>query len=105
MLPKLGSSNLQEQTLALQQILPVVKEYKLSVLGEPEFCSVDLGNWPKAIGVFFCLRLKKNHCVETKNLMWQRLDQLGVIPGTLFYFQGVRARKTQPVAGFEIACK
>ena len=88
-MPKLGSSNLQEQTLALQQVLPLFKEYKLIVLGDGvppsklrEFCSVDLGNCLKAMGVSFCLRLKKNHCLETENLIWQRLDQLGVVPGT-----------------------
>jgi hypothetical protein len=75
------------------------------VLGEREFCSVDLGSWLKTRGVSFCLRLKKNHCLETENLIWERLDQLGVVPGTSLYFQGVRVRKTQPVAGFDIACK
>ena len=105
LLPKLGNSNLQEQTLALQQILPLFKEYKVIVLGDREFCSVDLGNWLKTMGVSFCLRLKKNHCVETEKLLWQRLDQLGIVPGTSLYFQGVRVRKTNPVAGFDIACK
>jgi len=105
LLPKLGNSNLSEQTLALQQVLPLLKEYKVLLLGDREFCSVDLGNWLKAMGVSFCLRLKKNHCVETENLIWQRLDQLGVVPGTSLYFQGIRVRKTRPVAGFDIACK
>ena len=35
-----------------------------------------------ATGVSFCLRLKKNHCRSTENLIWERLDQLGVVPGT-----------------------
>jgi len=105
LLPKLGNSNLSEQTLALQQVLPLLKKYKVMVLGEREFCSVDLGSWLKTRGVSFCLRLKKNHCLETENLIWERLDQLGVVPGTSLYFQGVRVRKTQPVAGFDIACK
>jgi len=105
LLPKLGNSNLSEQTLALQQVLPIFKEYKVIVLGDREFCSVDLGNWLKTMGVSFCLRLKKNHCIETENLIWQRLDSLGVVPGTSLYFQGVRVRKTRPVVGFDIACK
>ena len=74
LLPKLGNSNLPEQTLALQQLLPLLKEYKVIVLGDREFCSVDLGNWSGTKGVSFCLRLKKNHCLETENLIWQRLD-------------------------------
>jgi hypothetical protein len=31
LLPKLGNSNLSEQTLALQQVLPLLKEYKVIV--------------------------------------------------------------------------
>ena len=111
-MPKLGNSNLEEQTLVLQQVLPLFKEYKVIVLGDGvpprklrEFCSVDLGDWLRTMGVSFCLRLKKNHCLETENLIWQRLDRLGVKPGTSLYFQGVRVRKTQPLAGFDIACK
>jgi glucan biosynthesis protein len=38
------------------------------------------------MGVSFCLRLKKNYCLETENLIWERLDQLGVVPGTSLYF-------------------
>ena len=53
----------------------------------------------------FCLRLKKNHCIETENLVWQRLDELGIVPGTSLYFQGIRVRKSQPATGFDIACK
>jgi hypothetical protein len=86
LLPKLGNSNLSEQTLALQQVLPLFKEYKVIVLGDREFCSVDLGSWPGAMGVSFCLRLKKNHCLEIENSIWQRLDQLGQVPGTALYF-------------------
>src|SRR4028119_2175751 len=79
LLPKLGNSNLEEQTLALQQVLPLLKEYKVIVLGDREFCSVDLASWLKAMGVSFCLRLKKNHCLATENLIWQRLDRLGIV--------------------------
>lgn len=34
LLPKLGNSNLEEQTLVLQQVLPMLKEYKVIVLGD-----------------------------------------------------------------------
>ncbi|WP_445302262.1 transposase [Microcoleus sp. F4-D5] len=65
------------------------------VLGDREFCSIDLGNWLKQKGVSFCLRLKKNQCIEMKDLIWQRLDELGVVPGTYEYFQGKKMRKTR----------
>jgi len=105
LLPKLGNSNLESQTTNLEQILPLFSGYKLIVLGDREFCSVDLGNWLKSKGVSFCLRLKKNHCIEMEHLIWQRLDELGIVPGTSLYVQGKRVRKTRPATGFELACK
>ena len=82
LLPKLGNSNFESQTTNLQQVLPLFSEYKVIVLGDREFCSVDLGNWLREKGVSFCLRLKKNHCIETEHLVRQRLDELGIVSGT-----------------------
>jgi len=67
--------------------------------------SVDLANWLKEKGVSFCLRLKKNLCIETQHIVWQRLDELGIVPGTSLYVQGKKLRKTLPTTGFELACK
>jgi hypothetical protein len=75
LLPKLGSSNFDEQTTNLQQVLPLFSQDKVIVLGDREFCSIDLGNWLKEKGVSFCLRLKRNHCIETEHLVWRRLDE------------------------------
>ena len=77
----MGNSNFGSQTTNLQQVLPLFSEYKVIVLGDREFCSVDLGNCLREKGGSFCLRLKKNHCIETENLVRQRLDELGVISG------------------------
>ena len=86
LLPNLYSSNFEEQTTNLEQILPLFSEYKVIVLGGREFCSVDLGNWLREKGVSFCLRLKKNHCIETEHLVWQRLDELGIMLWNLLIF-------------------
>jgi hypothetical protein len=105
LLPKLGNSTFESQTTNLEQVLPLFSEYKVILLGDGEFCSVDLANWLKEKGVSFCLRLKKNLCIETEHLVWQRLDELGIVPGTSLYFQGKRVRKTRAVTGFALACK
>ncbi|MEG5038536.1 hypothetical protein [Microcoleus sp. B3-D2] len=55
LLPNLGSSNFEEQTTNLRQILPFFSEDKVIVLGNREFCEFDLGNWLKEKGVFFGL--------------------------------------------------
>ena len=62
LLPKLGNSNLSEQTIALQQVLPLFKEYKVIVLGYREFCSVDLGSWLKTMDSSSVLSMLK--CYE-----------------------------------------
>ena len=105
LLPKLGNSSFESQSTNLQQVLPLFSKYKVIVLGDREFCSADLANWLKEKGVSFCLRLKKNLCIETGHLVWQRLDELGIVPGTSLYFQGKRVRKTRPATGFDVACK
>jgi hypothetical protein len=105
LLPKLGNSNFESQTINLQQVLRLFSEYKVIVLGDREFCSVELGNWLREKGISFCLRLKKNHCIETEHLVWQRLVELGIVPGTSLYCQGKRVRKTRPATGFDLACK
>ena len=71
----------------------------------PEFCSVDLANWLREKAVYFCLRLKRNYCIETENMIWLRLDELGITLGTSLYLQGVKVRKTKPLAGFDVAGK
>ena len=67
LLPKLGSSNLQEQTLALEQVLPLFKEYKVIVLGDGvppspvlrEFCSVDARILSQENGSIFLFKAEK----------------------------------------------
>ena len=75
------------------------------VLGDREFCSVELANWLREAGVYFCLRLKCSLCIETKPQIWQPLKEVGLVPGISLYFPGVKVRKTQPIGGFDVACK
>jgi hypothetical protein len=69
LLPKLVNSNFESQITNLQPVLPLFSEDKVILLGDRKFCSVDWGNWLREKGVFFCLRLKKNHCLETEHLV------------------------------------
>jgi hypothetical protein len=40
-----------------------------------------------------------------EHLIWQRLDELGIVPGTSLYVEGKRVKKTLPATEFELACK
>ncbi len=89
LLPKLGNSNLDEQTKILSQVLPLFRTYKICVLGDREFCSVKLANSLRERDVYFCLRLKKNHFVEIKEDIW-RLTKTGriITRSLIIFFRG-----------------
>ena len=105
LLPHLGNSNQEEQESVLSPVLSRFKDYQIVVLGDREFCSLDLARWLQASLVGFCLRLKKNTCMEVENQIWQRLDELAITPGVCVYYQGRKIRKTGPVLGFALAAK
>ena len=104
-LPKLGSSNLDEQKRILSQVFPILKDYNICVLKDREFCSVNLANWLCEEKVYFCLRLKKNHFIERETDIWLELDDLGLSPGISFFLKGVKVTKTKGLRGFNLACK
>lgn len=105
LLPKLGSSNFGEQKTAIEPVVPLLKGYKIVVLGDREFCSVELGNWLREKRVYFCLRLKRDEFIQVEGEIWLQLQNLGLTPGVSLYFRGVKVTKTKRLAGFNIACK
>jgi hypothetical protein len=105
LLPKLGSSNFQEQKAAISQVLPLFKGYKTVLLGDREFCSVTLGNWLREEKVYFCLRLRKDEFVQGETEIWLQLRNLGLSPGFSLYLQGVKVTKTHGFTGFNVAGK
>jgi len=68
LLPKLGNSNLEEQTFALQEVLPFFKKYKIIVLGDREFCSVDAGILAQGKGYIFLFEAKKELLSRNRKL-------------------------------------
>ena len=105
LLDKKGNSNLQEQTEALEKVISQLEKYKIVVLGDREFCSVDLASWFREKKVYFCLRLKRNHFIEQSGEIWCQLQQLGLQPGISFYLRGVKITKSKQVVGFDLAAK
>ena len=105
LLPKLGSSNITEQKDIIEKVIPLFKDYKICVLGDREFCSVKLAKYLQELGVYFCLRLKKNEFVEYQKDVWLELNDLGLVPGVSFFLRGVRVTKTGGFLGFNVAGK
>ena len=44
-------------------------------------------------------------CIETEPEIGEPLKEVGWLSGISLYFSGVKVRKTQPIEGFDIACK
>lgn len=105
LLPKRGSSNISEQQNALSQVMPLFQNYQICVLGDREFCSVQLARYLQAQGVYFCLRLKKNEFIEVEKDIWIELNKLGLTPGTSLFIKGVKVTKTKGFISFNVACK
>ena len=105
LLPKLGNSNLAEQQATIGKVLPLFKSYKTVVLGDREFCGVQLANWLTQQQVFFCLRLKKNQFIQGETEIWYQLKDLELSPGVSVFLQGVKVTKTQGFVRFNIASK
>lgn len=105
LLDKKGNSSLSEQTESIAHVISRLKKYKVVVLGDREFCSVDLASWLGERKVYFCLRLKKNNFVELESEKWCQLKQLGLEPGISFYLRGVKMTKSKQVEGFDLAAK
>lgn len=106
LLPKKGNSNLAQQQQVLSPSLKLLKDYKLIVLGDREFCGVELAKWlSEEQQVYLSLRLKKNEYVELEEQIWFQLRDLGLSPGMSLYYQGVRVTKTKGFTGFNLAAK
>lgn len=106
LLPKKGNSNLEQQKQVLEPALKLLKDYQIVVLGDREFCGVELARWlSQQEKVYLSLRLKKNEYVELEEQIWFQLSDLGLEPGMSCYYQGIRVTKTKGFSGFNLAAK
>ncbi|MEL6814367.1 MAG: hypothetical protein AAFP03_06080, partial [Cyanobacteria bacterium J06598_3] len=74
-LEKLGNSSLKRQQQVLKQALRTLSDYKVVVLGDREFCSVDLASWLGEQTAYFCLRQKKSTHIQPNDEDWIALGQ------------------------------
>jgi len=73
-----GSSSFELQTEILAQVLPLVKDYTVVVLGDREFCGVRLANWLSEQRCYFCLRLKQNEYIEERKRDLDSIKRSGI---------------------------
>lgn len=105
LLSRKGNSNFAQQQALFTTVLPLLKDYKVIVLGDREFCSVELGQWLINQGLSVCLRLKCNEYIRRHQEFTQQLKYLGLKPGMSMFFTGVNVTKRVGFNQFNVACK
>ena len=106
LLQKKGNSNLTQQQQVLLPALELLKNYKVIVLGDREFCSVDLAKWLSVEQqVYLSLRLRKSEYVELEEHIWFQLKDLRLEPGMSVYYQDIKVTKTKGFGGINLAGK
>lgn len=102
-LPKRGSSNILEQQKLIRPVLHLLKKYEIIILGDREFGSVKLAKWLSERNVKFVFRVKQERYIKQEEQEYQRLSELGLMPGTNFYLSGVQVTKQKGFGQFDIA--
>ncbi len=101
-----GNSDLESQKSILSRVLYFLEKYKIVVLGDREFCSVELARWLNAQKrTYFCLRLRKSTYIELEKETWLSLKELGLMPGMSVFYQGAKVTKTKGFSPVNIAAK
>ena len=97
-----GSSNLAQQQALLRPVLRLLKGYELLVIGDREFRSVELAYWLKKKKVYFALRLKQGSYIQLKDQEYQKLNELGLVPGMKLFLTGVKFTKKKGFGQFSV---
>lgn len=104
-LETLGNSHHTTQISFLCAALPVLAAHKVIVLGDREFCSVELARWLGRQGYYFCLRQKQSTYVLLAETLWLKLAQMGLMPGTKCFYNEVTVTKSKGFGQMRIAGK
>lgn len=102
-IPKIGSSNLEQQQAILRPVLRLLKNYQVVVVGDREFHSVKLASWLQEEKVDFALRQKKTTYIKQMGQDHQQLSSLGLAPGIKLFSTGIAATKAQGFGEFNLA--
>ena len=103
LLDKRGSSNICEQKALIAPVLELLSNYKVIILGDREFGSVQLASWLCHKQVKFILRVKQGRYIQSENYDYILLSDLGLLPGTSFYLSDVKVTKQKGFGTFDVA--
>jgi Transposase DDE domain len=103
LLDKQGASNLAEQQQVLRPVIRLLKRYKLIVVGDREFHSIELAQWLHRQRLSFVLRQKGNTTFREKRQAFQSIDTIPVKPGIHLFYPKISCTKKKGFSRFNLA--
>jgi hypothetical protein len=103
MLEKEGSSNLQEQQKVLKPVIRLLKKYKIVVIGDREFHSVELAKWLHRQKISFVFRQKQNTTFREKRQKFMPLGEIPIYPGIRRFYPNVQLTQKPGFGRFNLA--
>jgi hypothetical protein len=102
LLDKHGASNLVEQQQVLRPVIRLLKRYKLVILGDREFHSIELAQWLHHQRLSFVLRQKSSTTFREKKPPFQSLSSIPVQPGIHLFYTEVKITQKKGFSRFNL---
>lgn len=103
LLEKDGSSNLAEQQKVLRPVIRLLKQYKLVVVGDREFHSIELASWLQRKNVNFVLRQKQDTTFRQQKPKFQPLSSISIHPGSRQFYTNISLTQKAGKGRFNLA--
>ncbi|WP_231510541.1 IS4 family transposase [Fischerella sp. PCC 9605] len=103
LLDKDGSSNLTEQQKVLRPVIRLLKKYKLVIIGDREFHSVELAQWLHKQNKSFVFRQKKDTTFCEKGQKFHSLSSIEIYPGVRQFYPNVKFTQKRGFGRFNLA--
>lgn len=103
MLDKKGACNLAEQKQVLRPVIRLLKKYKLVLIGDREFHSIQLAQWLHRNQISFVLRQKGDTTFREKRQPFQPLSSIPVQPGIRLFYPKISLTQKKGFNRFNLA--
>ncbi len=103
LLNKEGASSLAEQQKVLRPVIRLLRRYKLVIIGDREFHSVELAHWLHRQHLSFVFRQKQDTTFREKRQKFQSLKSLKIKPGMQKFYRDIIWTQNQSFSRFNLA--
>jgi hypothetical protein len=102
LLDKQGASNLAEQQQVLRPVIRLFKKYKLVIVGDREFHSIDSAKWLHRQHLSFVIRQKRNTTFRENKQPFKALNTIPVKPGSHLFYPQINLTQNPGLSRFNL---